>query len=128
MKITNKIISIVLLIFLVMAMFACGFDESKRNLSGGELIDNERISAIQNEILSEDTNIDDAEDTDKEIDSSILEAYPDSGETVYWTESGDVWHKSTSCTHIKDNSEPFAGTVTEAVEAGKIRPCARCFE
>ena len=128
MKITNKIISIVLLVFLVATMFACGFDESKHNLSGGELVDDERISAIQNEILSEDTNIDDAEDTDKEIDSSILEEYPDSGKIVYWTESGDVWHKSTSCTHIKDNSELLAGTVTEAVETGKTRPCARCFE
>lgn len=109
-------------------MFACGFDESKRNLSGGELIDNERLSAIKNEILSEDTEGNGTESTGKEIDSSILEVYPDSGEIIYWTDSGAVWHKTASCTHIKDNAELFAGTVTAAVEAGKTRPCARCFD
>ena len=128
MKTTNKTLSLILSILIISAMCACNFDESKRNLSGGELVDNERISAIKNEILSGDTETDSAESKVEEIDSSILEAYPDSGEIVYWTESGEVWHKSTSCTHIKEDSELYAGTVTAAVEAGKSRPCGRCFD
>ena len=121
-------IQFIALFILILLMSGCNFDETARNLSGGELVDNERISAIKNEILSEDAEIDSAESKGEDIYSSILEAYPDSGEIVYWTKSGEVWHKSASCTHIKDNAELFAGTVTAAVEEGKTHPCTRCFD
>ena len=128
MKIIRLILSVTSLIILAFSMSACDFDESKHNFSGGELVDNERISAIKNEIPTETASKDGFESESKEIDFSILEAYPDSGEIIYWTKSGEVWHKYASCTHINDDTELFAGKVTDAVKAGKTHPCTRCFD
>ena len=38
-----------MLIILVASLASCDFDESKHHLSGGELLDDERISEIKNE-------------------------------------------------------------------------------
>ena len=110
-------------------MCSCDFDESRNHLSGGELLDDEKISEIINEIFSgatehenEETKTETATSTRVEDDTS------EQVDVVYWTESGSVWHKSTSCSHIKNSAKIFAGTVTEAQSAGKSKMCSRCFD
>jgi hypothetical protein len=123
MKNSIKIVSLALLFILTVSLCSCNFDESKRNLSGGILLDDEMISEIKNEILSREEEKENTE----EITLST-EAEPDTGEIVYWTESGSVWHKTGSCSHIKDNPDLFAGTASEARAAGKSHPCSQCFD
>ena len=46
--------------------------------------------------------------------------------TVYWTESGSVYHKYRDCYHLKDSGSIKSGTVLTARVAGKERVCAEC--
>ena len=110
-------------------MCACDFDESKHHLSGGELLDDEKISEIINEVFSGATGKE-SEEKDTEIVASVEtegETYEQT-DIVYWTDSGSVWHKSTDCTHIKNSTNLYAGTVAAAQSAGKSKACSRCYE
>ena len=48
------------------------------------------------------------------------------GVTVYYTESGSVWHKSADCSALKKSQNVLTGTQTQAEEAGKERACKKC--
>ena len=127
MKIILKTLSIAIIIILCLSFISCNFDESQNHLSGGELLDDERISEMKNEVLGGE-NL-----TEKESIETVTEAFAesdtdDTGAIVYWTESGSVWHKSASCSHIKNSTNLLAGTVTQAKTAGKSSPCSRCFD
>ncbi len=122
MKNFIKTISFALLVILATSVCSCGFDESRHNLSGGILLDDEKISEIKNEVLSGETEADETEEA-----TALDGSETDTGEIVYWTESGSVWHKSGSCNHIKSNPNLFAGTVTEAKKAGKSHACSQCY-
>ena len=115
-------LSLALLVILSVSFCSCGFDESRNNLSGGVLLDDDKISEIKNEILSGKAEVESIEETTVSDESET-----DTGEIVYWTESGSVWHKSGSCNHIKSNPNLFAGTVTEAKKAGKSHACSQCY-
>ena len=123
MKSTIKIISLILLAFFSLSLFSCDLDESKHHLSGGELLDAGRMSEIKEEILTEEST-----ERTKEQAENTTETETDDGTIVYWTESGNVWHKSASCTHIKNSANLFAGTVTRAIESGKSAACTKCFD
>lgn len=43
--------------------------------------------------------------------------------TVYWTESGKVWHTSRGCPSLANSEDVRSGSVTES---GKERACKRC--
>lgn len=45
--------------------------------------------------------------------------------TVYWIESGSVWHNDPECAHIK-GKDYVTGTVEEAKQQGKDRVCKSC--
>lgn len=44
--------------------------------------------------------------------------------TVYWTESGTVYHLQSSCSTLKRSKQIYKGTIAES---GKIRACKKCF-
>ena len=46
--------------------------------------------------------------------------------TVYWTESGTVYHSYSDCGHLSNTEELFTGTATTAIENGKTRLCKTC--
>ena len=48
--------------------------------------------------------------------------------TVYWTESGSVYHKYRDCRHLKDAESIKSGAVLTAQMAGKERVCSECGE
>ena len=48
------------------------------------------------------------------------------GVTVYYTESGTVWHKSADCSALKKSKNVIVGTLEEANAAGKERACKKC--
>ena len=133
MKIIVKTLSVIFAAMLALMLCACDFDESKHHLSGGELLDDEKMSVIKSEILSEEAEKSSDKETStkkdiEETDNLSFEAESDTGDIVYWTESGAVWHRSASCSHIKSISNLFAGTVTDAKNAGKSNACSRCFD
>lgn len=46
--------------------------------------------------------------------------------TVYWTESGSVYHAYRDCYHLKESKSIKSGTVLTARMAGKERVCTEC--
>lgn len=48
------------------------------------------------------------------------------GETVYWLSGGSVYHKDSTCYHIKEKPNVQSGTAAQAVQAGKDRLCSAC--
>ena len=105
-------------------LYSCSFDESKNNFFGGELLDDEKISELKEELLSENgtdereeatsKNEEKGDETDKEY------------QTVFWTEQGKVWHSVKDCYHLKNVPYIFSGTVEEAKNVGKQTACANC--
>lgn len=129
MKILIKTSSVIILILLTLSLFACDFDESKNNLSGGMLLNDEKMSQIKQEILSGEETESESENI---VSSTESEDTSDSGNAsnkiVYWSITGSVWHESISCSHINNNPDIMAGTVNQAIEAKKTKPCSRCCE
>jgi len=127
MKIIFKTLFLALIFAVCLFTVSCDFDESKNHLSGGELLDDERISEIKEEVFSGDKSAD--AQNDETVTGTTYETDSlDSGEIVYWTESGSVWHKSPTCTHIKNSANVLAGTVTQAKSEGKVNGCSRCCD
>ncbi len=48
------------------------------------------------------------------------------GVTVYYTESGSVWHKSADCSALKKSKNVIEGTQEQAESEGKERACKKC--
>lgn len=46
--------------------------------------------------------------------------------TVYWVESGKVWHTTDKCSTLSRSKDIMSGTVDAAKAAGKERVCKRC--
>ena len=68
-----------------------------------------------------------------EISYEITEKYPvetdaNGIEIVFWFEGGSVWHISQSCSTVKksDPTKVYSGTVQDALQNGKQRPCKIC--
>jgi len=116
------------------SLFACDFDESKGNLSGGILLNDEKMSQIKQEILTEEETGNESEDeSDKTISNTTeSEASSDidyeSKIVVYWTKTGSAWHESVSCSHINNKPNIMAGTIEQAMSAGKTNACSRCCQ
>lgn len=47
-------------------------------------------------------------------------------DTVYWTDSGEVWHIDKECSSLKKAREIFSGTESEAIAHNKKRICQKC--
>lgn len=51
---------------------------------------------------------------------------PDSTGTVFWVDSGEVWHIKESCPSLSRSKNIRSGSVDKAMKAGKSRVCKRC--
>ena len=47
-------------------------------------------------------------------------------DSVYWTESGTVYHAFEDCPHLNHSQDLMKGSRTAAIEAGKTRMCKTC--
>ena len=45
---------------------------------------------------------------------------------VYWTKSGNVWHLQSDCGYVKNGSDLFYGSESDALSFGKERVCTSC--
>ena len=140
-----KKISIVIVALIIAASIcSCGFDESERKITGGELLNDERLSEIKDKILSTESDSDQEiisepsiEDKEKpnqsenddsgETDTNSVteESSMEGGFEVYWLEGGSVWHISPKCRYL-ENKEYLSGSEDEAKEAGKSKICSSC--
>lgn len=48
------------------------------------------------------------------------------GVTVYYTESGSVWHITSDCSALKNSEDIICATREQAETAGKDRACKKC--
>ncbi len=101
---------------------SCSPNGSIYHLSGGELLDDAKMAEIKSDLLGEEENSDILSSESTEV--GIYE--PDTAETVYWTESGSVWHKSAECGYLRKSKGTLSGAVSEAIDAGKEKPCSSC--
>ena len=72
-----------------------------------------------------------SEDIDKSSEPSTESDVSDVGtlagdETVYWTETGSVYHIRRECYHLSKAKHIIEGTAQEAVAQGKERLCKNC--
>lgn len=56
-------------------------------------------------------------------EAATTTAVPD---VVYWTESGSVYHYSSSCSSLRDSAHILHGSIADALQAEKERACKRC--
>ena len=138
-------------IFVLTSIVACSFDESKNHLSGGQLLDDEKMSEIKKELLSdipseiETTESDgtNSDDTPVQESTTSVEGETDSVDNsaessnengnkdeisnkVYWTKSGSVWHTTSECRYLSKSTNILSGSIDEAKEAGKAKACSGC--
>ncbi len=60
-KYFKKLLTVVLYVALLSILCACDFDESRNNFSGGKLLDEEKLSEIKSSIITEESEISEAE-------------------------------------------------------------------
>lgn len=46
--------------------------------------------------------------------------------TVYWSPSGEKYHKNPECSYLKNAKEVLSGTAAQAANHGASEPCSRC--
>ena len=61
------------------------------------------------------------------VEEYALDTEPEwDGVTVYYTESGSVWHITPECSALKRAEIILSGTKDQAQSAGKERACKKC--
>ncbi len=48
------------------------------------------------------------------------------GRTVYWVESGKVWHTTKNCSSLSRSKNILSGSISAAKAVGKERVCKKC--
>ena len=128
MKNFVKVISLILVVFSISSLCSCSvFTYDKARFDGGETLDEELLSKIENDLhngdhTSEESTIDPPHNSTEE---SGQETQEDSS-IVYWTSSGTVWHTKRDCSHIRNSQNVISGTVEEAISSGKKQLCSSC--
>ena len=125
MKRSTKIIFTILLFALVTVLCSCSvFIYGNSRFEGGEALDEELLSKIENDIHN---NVHATEDTVSELPTeSHSESRVESDTTVYWTSSGSVWHTRRDCSYIKNSENIHSGTTEDAISNGKKQLCSSC--
>ena len=105
-------------LFLLFALFlpACS---NTLQFDAGTPITPEEIATRQAQLQEEAKGDEGDEESAPELQT------PDNG-TVFWLKNGTVYHISQTCYHIKEKQGVLAGTVDEALAAGKSRVCSSC--
>ena len=143
------IITVILLLSIVLSAVSCSsYSDFSHEYYGGDTINREMLSEIL-ESLFEDTKEQEtgisenglitretkgeAEITEENITEKIStesNSQTDNGysesDLLYWTENGEVWHKSKDCRYLRNSKEIICGTYSDAIDAGKVRPCSAC--
>ena len=112
---------IFLALFALLMLTSCSvLDRSAKITYNGEELSLSDITEMRQAFLTEEPVSSNREVTLIQY-SEIL-----TGPPVYWVESGEVWHISPDCGHIKSGSEVMFGNEADALECGKTRLCLSC--
>lgn len=105
----KKLIALLLALAMLLCMAACSSDKKEK---------------------SGDNSIFDMFDADKDpISQKDLQYYQGHIRSdVYWTKTGNVFHTHVDCYHLGNGQELITGSLKEAFEAGKNRPCKTCLK
>ena len=122
--------------------FASCASVSENEFYGGELLDDSKMSEIKSSVFAtetaEDKSTSNPTKTEKNSETKIHESeYNENTEeisdgtaanadVVFWTKSGEVWHLSEDCRHLKKSTSIISGTLDEAIDQGKKRACSSC--
>ena len=138
---------------MIFSFTSCSAD-SENDFSGGELLDDAKMSEIKSEFFAAEESIttemsetikvsetadkvETAENTgiteinteakaeESEYTETTSEDVTNNDHIVFWTEGGRVWHLKEDCRYLKQ-STVVSGTVEEAIKQGKDRVCSSC--
>lgn len=101
---------------LVLALLFCTGCAARDGFDGGEPLSAEELAALQAQLAAQEEG---APEEGGEIP-------PDA--TVFWLDGGKVYHVVATCYHIAKKENVRQGTLAEALEAGKERPCSVCID
>ena len=136
-KLTINLIAIVLLIS---NLSSCSlFLPPNSHFEGGQILDKDLMSEIRSEVFTEtqeadtkqleETEASENKETvqdDTTEDETHQKIEIDNDTTVYWTDSGKVWHLFENCGYLKNSKEILSGTLADAEEEGKEKICSSC--
>ena len=111
-----RICCLCLALLAILSLGGCG---SSRDFDAGEQLTAQELAALQDELAAKEEN---------EKGNSGEQAQDDISDdgTVYWLESGKVYHRRATCYHIAKKDNVQSGTAEQASAAGKERLCASC--
>ena len=81
------------------------------------VIDSSAAELVQPEVTPLDTSNSSSSDTNSQTGT---------GQLVYWTPGGSVWHVTDKCSSLSRSKEIVSGSIASAQAAGKDRVCKRC--
>ena len=97
-----------------------------RNFYGGKILDNKAMTELQKE-FSESNSVTQAESQNiSNVESEDVSTNTHEPETVYWANSGSVWHLYSDCGYLKKSNEVFSGSVNQAKANGAKKVCSSC--
>ena len=108
-------------LLLVMSTAACA---AKEPFDAGKPISASDVAALRDSLLGEQGSTPEGTLTPDQPSGSLDPTTQSA--TVFWLESGSVYHRDSDCRYIKEKQNVQSGTVTEATEAGKTRACSSC--
>ena len=100
---------------LMLLLLCCGCTATA-DFDAGEQLTAAELAALKEQLAAQKEE----EDTAPSAGSAVQDG------TVYWLDSGKVYHTNAACYHIAKKDSVKSGTVEEATAAGKERVCASC--
>lgn len=130
--------------FIILFLTSCSLFIPSERFDGGKLLDSDEMSRIKSEVFATDTETEEQatesksvceteeRSTEREVcsDENLSKAESETignlTKTVFWTESGTVWHLFKNCGYLKESKNILSGSVKEALEEGKEKVCTNC--
>lgn len=122
-----KLLSLIFLLLLISCLISCNiFMPENRNFYGGKILDNKAMTELQKE-FSESNSVIQAESQNiSNVESEDVSTNTHEPETVYWANSGSVWHLYSDCGYLKKSNGVFSGSVNQAKANGAKKVCSSC--
>ena len=100
---------------LLLLLFCCGCTDTA-DFDAGQQLTAAELAALKEQMAAQNEN----------SDTTPSGGGASQDGTVYWLDSGKVYHTDATCYHIAKKENVKSGTVDAATAAGKERACASC--
>lgn len=123
MAVVKKALISLLVVIMVLTLASCDNGKTMKVEYNGSELSVSEINSILESSLEKNTE-----------DIASIEVLPyketiaeiDAADTVYFTESGTVWHTEKTCHYANQGKVLYYGTQEDAISAGKTRICSGC--